>query len=96
MQGIAHNMFQNNISSLYCSVIHNPSPLAPQPLLTNILWLTSSCAQSLQLYPALCYPVGCSQPGSSLHGIIQARILEWVAISSSRGSFQSKDQTQIS
>ena len=35
----------------------------------------------------------CSLPGSSIHGISQARILEWVAISSSRGSSQSRDQT---
>ena len=35
-------------------------------------------------------------PSSSVHGIIQGRILEWVAISSSRGSSQSKDQTQVS
>ena len=34
----------------------------------------------------LCNPVDCSPPGSSVHGISQARILEWVAISSSRGS----------
>ena len=41
-----------------------------------------------------CDPMDCSPPGSSVHGIIQARILEWVAISSSRGSSQPKDQTQ--
>ena len=38
----------------------------------------------------------CSLPGSSVHGILQARILEWVAISSSRGSFPPKDPTWIS
>ena len=38
----------------------------------------------------------CSPPGSSVRGIFQARILEWVAISSSRGSSQPKDQTHIS
>ena len=37
-----------------------------------------------------------SLPVSSVHGILQARILEWVAISSSRGSFQPRDQTGIS
>ena len=37
-----------------------------------------------------------SPPGSSVHGIVQARILEWVAISSSRGSSQPRDQTQVS
>ena len=41
-------------------------------------------AKSLQLYPTLCYPVDCSPPGSSVHGILQARILEWVAMPSSR------------
>ena len=35
----------------------------------------------------LCDPMDCSPPGSAVHGILQARILEWVAISFSRGSF---------
>ena len=39
-----------------------------------------------QLYLTLCDLMDCSPPGSSVHGIFQARILEWVAISSSRGS----------
>ena len=43
----------------------------------------SEVAQSC---PALCDPMDCSQPGSSLHGIFQVRILEWGAISFSRGS----------
>ena len=46
--------------------------------------------------PTLCDPVDCSPPGSSVHGILQARILEWVAISFSRGSSQPRDQTQVS
>ena len=48
-----------------------------------------------QLCPTLCNP-DCSPPGSSVHGISQARILKWVAISSSRGSSQPRDQTLIS
>ena len=36
-------------------------------------------AQLLQSYPTLCNPMGCSLPGSSVYGILQARILEWVA-----------------
>ena len=44
----------------------------------------------------LCDPVDCSLLGSSLHGILQARILEWVAISFSRGVSQPRDQTQVS
>ena len=43
----------------------------------------------------LCDPMDCSPPGSSVHGILQARILEWVAISFSRGSSQPRDQTQV-
>ena len=44
-----------------------------------------SC-KSLQSCPTLCNPMGCSPEGSSVHGILQARILEWVAISFSRES----------
>ena len=44
----------------------------------------------------LCDPVDCSPWGSSAHGIVQARILEWAAISSSRESSQTRDQTRIS
>ena len=43
-------------------------------------------AKLLQLYPTLCNAIDCSLPGSSVHGISQARILEWVAMPSSRGS----------
>ena len=49
--------------------------------------VTQSC-------PTLCGPMDCSLPGSSLHGILQVRVLEWVAISSSRGSSQPRDRTQ--
>ena len=50
---------------------------------------------SLQLCPTLCDPMDCSPPGSSVHGILQLRILEWAAISYSRGSFQPRDPTHI-
>ena len=43
-------------------------------------------AKSLQSCLTLCHPMECSPPGSSVHGILQARILEWVAGPSSRGS----------
>ena len=42
-----------------------------------------------------CDPMDCSLPASSVHGILQARILKWVAIASSRGSFQPRDRTQV-
>ena len=44
------------------------------------------CAKSLQSSPTVCNPMNCSPPGSSVCGILQARMLEWVAISSSKGS----------
>ena len=46
--------------------------------------------------PTLCNPTDRSPPGSSVHGILQARILEWVAISFSRGSSPPRDRTQVS
>ena len=49
-----------------------------------------------QLCPTLCNPMDCSPPGSSVPEIFQARILEWVAISFSRGSSQPRDRTQAS
>ena len=49
-----------------------------------------------QLCPTLCDPMDCSLPGSSVHGIFQARELEWVAISFSRGSSWPRDRTQVS
>ena len=51
--------------------------------------VTQSC-------PTLYNPMDCSLPRSSLHGILQARVLEWVAISFSRGSSQPRDQTLLS
>ena len=44
----------------------------------------------------LCHPMNCSLPGSSVHGILQARVLEWVAISFTRGSSQPRDRTRVS
>ena len=49
-----------------------------------------------QLCLTLCDPMAWSPPGFSVHGILQARILEWVTIPFSRGSSQPRDQTQVS
>ena len=49
-----------------------------------------------QLCPALCNPMDCRPPGSSVSGVLQARILKWVAIPFSRGSSQLRDQTGVS
>ena len=53
--------------------------IATTHLLSSVGLVSQSC-------PTLCNPMDCSPPGSSVHGILQARILEWVAISSFRGS----------
>ena len=53
----------------------------------------SEVAQSC---PTLCDTMDCSLPGSSIHGIFQARVLEWVAISYSRGSSRPRDGTRVS
>ena len=51
---------------------------------------------SLQLCLTLCNSMDCSPPGSFVHGICQAGILEWTAISSSRGSSPPRDRTHVS
>ena len=54
-----------------------------------LVLVTQSC-------PTLCDPMDCSPPGSAVHGILQARILEWVAIPFSRGSSPPRNWTQVS
>ena len=48
-----------------------------------------------QLCPTLCDPMDRGLPGSSVHGILQARVLEWVTMPSSSGSFWSRDRTPV-
>ena len=62
------------------------------PMSACVLRLFSHVPMSL----TLCDPMGCSLPGSSVHGVLQARILEWVATSSSRGSSQPRNRTRVS
>ena len=54
------------------------------------------CSVCAQLCPTLCNPMDWSPPGSYVLGIFQARILEWVAMLSSRGSSLPRDRTQVS
>ena len=61
-------------------------------------WFRYICelrAQSLQSCLTLCDPMDCSSPSSSVHGILQARILEWIAMPSSSGSSWPRDWTQV-
>ena len=59
-------------------------------------YLFCMCVLVVQSYLTLCDPMNCSPPSSSVHGTLQARILEWVAISFSRGSSWPRDWTQVS
>ena len=54
------------------------------------------CAKLLQLCPTLCDPMDCSLSGTSVHGILQARILKWIAMPSSRGSSWPRDKILVS
>ena len=60
------------------------------------LVITAAAAKSLHLCPTLCNPTDGSPPGPAVPGILQARTLEWVAISFSRRSSQPRDWTQVS
>ena len=77
---------------MFYKVIEKIAPLSPGKI-------SICCVHAYivaQLCLTLCNPMDCSLSGSSVHGILQARILEWVAMPSSRGSSQPKDQTQVS
>ena len=68
---------------------------------TSLLFISHSvrgnlCAKSFQSCPTLCDSMDYSLPRSSVHGILRAGILEWVAISYSRGSSRPRDSTHIS
>ena len=75
-----------------------PTPTSPCYFLKKLLnytWPACSCTKSLQPCLTLCSPMNYSPPVSSVLGILQARILEWVAMPSSRGSSRPRDQTWV-
>ena len=69
--------------------INNPKTIQPSKREWSEVLVAQSC-------PTLCDPMDCSVPGSSVHGIFQARILEWVVNSFSRGSFWPRDRNRVS
>ena len=81
----AHDQLPAWIKSLHCPPIQN--------LASHCVCVCVLVAQS---HPTLCDPVDCNLWGSSVHGILQARILEWLAISFSRGCPWSWDGIQVS
>ena len=78
----------------------NSSQLPPPETLGRFCPLSgpaaAAAAKSLQLCLTLCDPVNCSLPGSSVQETLQERILEWVAMPSSRGFFQPRNLTWVS
>ena len=77
---------------MFYKVIEKIAPLSPGKI-------SICCVHAYivaQLCLTLCNPMDCSLPGSSVHGIFQARVLKWVAISFSRRSSQPRDWTQVS
>ena len=81
----------NARSGVWCQPAASPTPRGT----LRCFWCSSTCSVT-QLCLTLCEPKDFSSPGSSIHGIFQARILEWAAVSSSRGSFLPRVQTHIS
>ena len=84
----------------YCSVSQLGANFVTQDTFGDVetFWVVASWGASevTQSCPTLCDPMGCSPPGSSVHGILQARIPEWVAVSFSRRSSQPRDRTWVS
>ena len=79
-------------SSAAPALQENSLPLNHQ---ASPLRLLCVCAKLLQSCPTLCDPMDCSLPGSTVHGILQARNLERVVICFSRGSFRPKNRTRV-
>ena len=85
--------------SVHCSMFYNSQD-------TEVTWTSINRemdknvekvkVKSLSHVRLFATPMDCSPPGSSVHGIFQARVLEWVAISFSRGSSQPRDRTPVS
>ena len=100
--------FLSHLSCSYRSILHTTVQLRKQG--ASRVWNTrywtvhqKTCfsiplseSEVTQSCLTLCGPMDCSLPGSSVHGIFQVRVLEWVAISFSRGSSWSKDWTRVS
>ena len=66
----------------------------PSSTVEKLSYACNACSVA-QLCPTLCDPVDCSPPGSSVHGILQARVLDWAAMPSSRSASRPRDRTCI-
>ena len=87
---LSNPKFKPGSPALQAEALPSETPGKPTHRHTHIhSEVTQSC-------PTLCDPMDYSLPGSSIHGIFQARILEWVAMPSSRASSQRRDQAKVS
>ena len=99
-----HHPFPELSQTDTLSLLKSHAPSLPQPWPHHLLPVSVGfdplcaclCATSVQSCQTLCDPMDCSPPGSLVHGTLQARILEWVAMPSSRRSFQLRDQAPVS
>ena len=82
--------------ALFCFKISLAEEIVVTELKNDLRCIFFGHSKSLQSCPTLCDPMDCSPSGSSIHGILQARILGWVAISFSRGFSPPRDQTHVS
>ena len=80
----------------HSSVLAWRIPWTEEPSRSKPAAAAAAAAKSLQLCPTLCDPMYYSPPGSSVHGILQARKLEWAAVPPSRGSSPPSDRTCVS
>ena len=98
---IIHNKTKTEKRTLFfyrhsCSELHKSSSKPSASLLPDVTTESELKVFVAQSCPTLCDPMDCSPPGSSVRGIFQAKILEWVAVPSSRGSFRPGDRTRVS
>ena len=88
MSGLLHLVWQSLDPHMLLQMMlfYSPLWLSSVPLRVCVCVCVCVCAELLQSCLILCNPMDCGPPGSSVHGILQARILEWVAMPSSRRS----------
>ena len=85
----------NSQSLLKLMYIKSVMPDAGKDRVSNANYFHTCCCLHTKSCPTFCTPMDCSPPSESVHGISQARMLEWVAIFSSRVSSQTRDQTHV-
>ena len=83
------------MTQIFTDGAHHFNTKHPYPLIFFPGFLMHACIV-IQSCLTLCDPMDCSPPGSSVHGILQVRILEWVAMPFSRGPSRPRDRTQVS